>query len=93
MINPQLGGSSDLVGSQFEFVLVFALAPRAFSTALNACSNSIEFDLGIIQDAKGYFRFGSLCGTYTHDLGGKLRNRAVTIVVLIGGLPFAINHS
>jgi len=79
--------------SQFEIFLVFPLAALAFSTDFTACSNSIDSNLGIVQDAKSYPRFGSLNGTYPHDLMGKLRNRAVTIVVLIGSLPFAINHS
>ena len=50
-----------------------------------------RLDLGIVQDAKGYLGLDPFDGTYAHDLTSEVRNCAVSVVVSISGLPFAIN--
>lgn len=50
------------------------------------------FGLGIILEAEGQFHLVALDGTYAHNLMGKFSDGAISVIVLIGSLPFAVRH-
>jgi hypothetical protein len=60
---------------------------------LNRFLELLQIDLGIVRrKAKGLPNLETLNATNSHDLFGKLLDRAATVVIAVGGLPLAIDQ-